>query len=103
MAPINLETPFTVGDIEPGASYSRLKVKSYFVDNDERVFSINAICQKNVDGEWIAGKMPARTYEIRGDDFDALVAANSDLYDAMKAALYSWIQDNDSRTDGVLS
>ena len=101
--PIDLSTPFQVGELDPNASYSRFVIVGYSVDNDEKQLTIKAKFLKSVGGEWVSGLVPTKYYTISGDDYDALVGAHSDLYASMKSALYVWVKENDSRIVGVIS
>jgi len=101
--PIILETPFSAGELDPNASYARFEVTTFTFHIEAKILNITGVWKKFVDGAWVTGVVPSRSYTINGDAYDALVGDNPTLYADMKSAIYDYIQSADDRVAGDIS
>ena len=119
--PIQLTTPKSVGDLDPGApsgQYNQAKIVAQTLKTEEKQIMITVQVGNTVDGSWRKGVMPQQTYTIMngadhedpehpGDpnyiipgvpDYDNLVSelpANTTdpIYDHAAKALYQYLID----------
>lgn len=112
--PVLLTTPFDPGDLDPGNTYPRAKIRSFTwketfeqIDGGSEKTELIGVTFEYGDldsgqaGTWIAGAAtPQKTYDIVGTDYDDMVAevANSEesyvIYAGAKRVLYQWLIDN---------
>lgn len=107
---INLTTAFDPGDMDSG-TYAEAKIIGFAHDSVAGNFVVTVEYGNTVSGDWVAGVVKRSTLPPIQDDPDAdpavtdytdFVTANQATYDAMKAALYAWLQTNYAQYAGTV-
>lgn len=95
---ILLTAAFSPGDIDAGKSYTHLKVRQLVETvNKKAIIGVLDYGYLN-EAVWVQGSAPALTVEIRGDDYDTLVAETPDnlddsIRDQFGAKFYQYVID----------
>ena len=102
--PIQLTTPYAVGDMDVGSPYSQVKILQLNMNVEGGLIDLVVQHGNTVASVWVPSvaieDKTVRRFRITGTDYDTLVASQSAAvgevyYDKVAEKLYQWLLDND--------
>lgn len=101
--PIALTTDFNPGDIDAGQTYSEAKIVEFRMGIENfRHITIMVEYGNTVNGNWVAGKAPLKSYTLVDAEYNTLYTDNAALIDSVAAVLYGWLQANHAEFAGTI-
>jgi len=98
--PLLLTAAFSPGDLDPGKSYTHVKVLSFSMSIAHSVIEVTVERGYLDDGAWVKGeKAPTQRFVIKDDDYTTLVASlpeddTTPLYTQVANVIYNWLTTN---------
>lgn len=109
--PILLTIPWNPGNYDPGTTYPRAKIVSFFHNTEIRTIRVVVDFGDVVEGRWVSGPAvrssgKGQSYTIKGEDYDAMIVASPNesetVYDAVKRLLYAYLIEEVSELEGTV-
>jgi len=99
--PIQLDIPFSPGDLDPGNTYPIAKIMYVLLNAVDSIIYVTWTYGTEVSGVFTQGtKAPQQQSIISGEDYDAMVSTlineecSGVVYEGVKRILYDYLLDN---------